>query len=224
MEIQKPKVSVIFDLDGTLVDSEKTWRKAMGIFMEDLGLGDKTDEVNAQLVGLTEKDAMQKLTHLYDIPVHPEKLSEKRLDIVHNLHATDTELFEGVHELLSSLEESNYKTALATATDRALCDYLISKHNLRRLFDVILSAHDVERGKPHPEVFLKAAEAMCVDPSECIVVEDSPRGLEAARGAGMKTIAVKHDGIFSDEELLSKNPNRLVNHIKDLSIEDFEKL
>lgn len=224
MEIQKPKVSVIFDLDGTLVDSEKTWQKGMHIFMNDLGLGDKTDEINAQLVGLTEADAMKKITDSYDISIHPEKLSEQRLEIVRNLHATDTELFEGAHELLSGLEESNYKTALATATDRALCDYLVSKHNLRNLFDVILSAHDVKRGKPHPEVFLKAAEAMCVDPGECVVVEDSPRGLEAARAAGMKTIAVKHGGIFSDEELLSKNPNRLINHIGELSIEDFEEL
>jgi HAD superfamily hydrolase (TIGR01509 family) len=219
---QKPKQSIIFDLDGTLVDSEKVWRKAMLQFFDELGIPEEeTESVNRQLVGLTEQDAMQKISDTFTIPIAPEKLSERRLEIVGDLHATEAYLFDGVYDLLEALEYAGFKTAVATSSERSLAEYLIAKHNIRSFFDAILAAQDVANGKPHPEIFLAAAERICADPESCIVIEDSPHGLEAAKSAGMKAIAVKHNGIFSDEELLAKNPMRLVNHIGEISIEDF---
>lgn len=218
------KYSIIFDLDGTLVDSEKTWHTAMDVFLHELGFAGKGSEINYQLVGLTEQDSMKKIIDHFKLSQKPEDLIELRLDIVRNLHMRQTEIFTGSKELLIETEREGFKTALATASERSLADLLLAKHGIRSYFDVVLTAQDVKKGKPNPEVFLRAAEVMCVNPEQCIVIEDSPRGLEAARAAGMKSIAVKHDGIFSDEELLSKNPIRLVNGIHELTVDDFLEL
>lgn len=221
IEVPRQEISIIFDLDGTLVGSEKTWMKASRQFFDELGHGDQADKINPKLVGLTERDAMNLIIDELELHIQPDKLSERRLDIVRNLHATESLLFDGVFDLLSELEAAGFKTAIGTSSDRSTAEYLVSLHNLRPLFDAVVTANDVKMGKPHPETFLTAAKHLCTDAENCIVIEDSPRGLEAARAAGMKAIAVKHDGIFSDEELLSKNPIRIIDEIGQLSVEDF---
>lgn len=221
IEVPRQEVGIIFDLDGTLVGSETTWTKASRQFFDELGHGDQADNINPKLVGLTEADAMNMVIAELGLNIKPEKLSERRLEIVRNLHATESLLFDGVFELLSELEAAGFKTAIGTSSDRSTTEYLVSLHNLRPLFDAVVTASDVEMGKPHPETFLTAADRLCATAENCIVIEDSPRGLEAARAAGMKAIAVKHNGIFSDEELLSKNPIRIIDEIGQLSVEDF---
>lgn len=110
-------------------------------------------------------------------------------------------LKEGVKELFSMLKEKNYKIALATSAKRERVEKQIKDKWLKESFDAIVCGDDVEKGKPSPDIFLKAAKKIDVEPENCFVVEDSPAGIKAAFSGGMKGIHVE-DLKVADEDIL----------------------
>jgi HAD superfamily hydrolase (TIGR01509 family) len=92
--------------------------------------------------------------------------------------------------LIESLRESGIKTALASSSPKHLVDLVMDKFGIAGLFDLILSGDEVERGKPAPDIYLGAAKKLGVTPENCVVVEDAPSGVAAAKAAGMRCLAV----------------------------------
>jgi beta-phosphoglucomutase len=182
--------AVLWDLDGTLVDSEayhwRSWRDAMrqeGIelsydrFLASFGqrndrilatwMGDGVDAQRVQRIGDAKEAEYRRLAEAEGLTPLP-----------------------GAREWLASLKANGWKQAIASSAPRLNVETMLRVLHLEPFLDAIVSAEDVTVGKPDPQVFLKAAEKLRVPPSRCVVVEDAAAGVEAARRAGMRSIGV----------------------------------
>jgi HAD superfamily hydrolase (TIGR01509 family) len=120
-------------------------------------------------------------------------------------------LFPGARELLEALQ-GKAKVALASMNNRPVVDYLLNSMKIRDLFTVVLTVDEVSKFKPDPEIFLKTASKLRCSPEDCVVVEDSIFGVQAAKAAGMDCIAVL-TGVYSREELETANPGLIVDSL-----------
>jgi HAD superfamily hydrolase (TIGR01509 family) len=182
--------AVLWDLDGTLVDSEdyhwRSWRDAMaaeGIdlsydrFLASFGLrndrilrgwlGDSVDPARIQRIGDAKEAEYRRLAEREGLTPLP-----------------------GAAEWTARLHADGWHQAIASSAPRLNVEVMLRVLHLDRYFDAIAAAEDVTIGKPDPQVFLRAAEHLAVPPSRCIVVEDAPAGVEAARAGGMRSIGV----------------------------------
>lgn len=181
---------VIFDMDGTLFDTERLsfgfWKKAFkkyGYVMN--------KEIYVSLMGRKRKDSRQILLKKYgeDLPI--DKIyEEKDNEMLKYIYENGVPVKIGVYELLEFLSRQRYKVALATSTSRTRALDLLENAGIKDKFCVIVCGDDVINSKPAPEIFLTAAEKLEADPKRCIVLEDSPVGIEAAYNGGMMGINI----------------------------------
>lgn len=195
--------NVIFDLDGTLIDTEKYfrifWRKAA----EQNGY-EMSDEQALALrsLGRPFAPALMKEWFGEDFDYYAVREVRRKLMKAH-LDKVGLEVKPGAGEALKWLKENGYTVALATATPTERAAEQLKEVNLYPFFTRIVSAVQVERGKPAPDVYLHAAKELGADPAECLAVEDSPNGVLSALAAGMKVVMVP-DQTQPDKELKEK--------------------
>jgi beta-phosphoglucomutase family hydrolase len=188
------KRAVLWDMDGTLVDSAEyhwqAWRDTMSregfpITYEQFlaTFGQRNDSILRQWLG-------QKAT-----PAFIGRIGEAK-EALYRQHVRQQGIspLPGALEWLRLLHRNGWEQAIASAAPRANIEAILDVLQASEYFEAIVSADDVHRGKPDPEVFLIAASKLLVDPEHCIVVEDAEHGIEAARAAGMKTVGVSQDG------------------------------
>ncbi len=181
----------IFDLDGVLVDSSRIhhdgWRKVLRQFGKDLDFqffkremfGKRGPESLAVIFG-EAKFTPQEAKEISD------RVDRNFVDTV----ADSGEPIKGAIEFVRRLHDSGNRIALATSAPRPNVDAFLDAFSLRGIFDAEVCGDDVRDGKPDPEVFLKAASMLCVEPGECVVFEDSLPGVTAAKAAGISCVAV----------------------------------
>jgi sugar-phosphatase len=187
---RRPKAA-IFDLDGLLVDSEPLWRRAEREIFAEIGL-DLSDDDCRSTMGLRcdEVVALWFRRRPWKDDVSPAEVQRRIEERVLSLMRTEGEALPGVDHVLGLVEEAGYKLAVASSSCSALIDAALERLGLIDRFPIRCSAFDDECGKPHPAVFLRAARDLGVEPGNCMVFEDSVAGVEAARRAGMRVIAV----------------------------------
>jgi HAD superfamily hydrolase (TIGR01509 family) len=134
---------------------------------------------------------------------------------VEMLECSESILIPGVLPLLRDLRTLGIRTAVASSSTRKYIEMVLAKYELERLFDIIVSGEEVPRGKPRPDVFLKAAELLGVEPGSCVVIEDSDNGLTAAREAEIRSIGFRNPN--SGRQTLSL-ADRIVDDIREVSI------
>lgn len=192
MELEISKIKAfIFDMDGVVFDSEVNWQKAD--YAADIEFDTGFDEsVRARCCGRDEKSVRAFLHELkpdLDVNAYREYIidSVKRAE-----ERGDAHVKNGILELISLLKERGIKTALATSSRRERVDRLFEIAGLRtvELFGAVLTCNDVSHAKPDPEIFLKAAEALGVSPTDAVVIEDAPNGLTAAKRGGFTPVMV----------------------------------
>ena len=192
----------IFDMDGLILDTERIAFKSYKEALKEYGY-DFTEAFFLTLIGTNVKLTKELCLNRYG--------SWFPFDLLHENHNKITEeyikkngvpLKEGVNELIDYLKENDYKIALATSSDREKAEYLLELVKIKDKFDYIICGNDIVNSKPNPEIFLKAAENLKVEPKECIVIEDSKFGVKAAVNAGMKAINVP-DMKMPDSEVKS---------------------
>ena len=195
------KKAVIFDMDGVIFDTEKVYLDIWIEVFEKYGYK-MTKELYVNVMGTGRKNVIKTFLENFgdDLPI--EKMyEEKDNQLFYIIENQGIPLKEGVKELFSMLKEENYKIALATSAKRERVEKQIKDKWLKESFDAIVCGDDVEKGKPSPDIFLKAAKKIDVEPENCFVVEDSPAGIKAAFSGGMKGIHVE-DLKVADEDIL----------------------
>ena len=195
--------AVIFDLDGLLADTESLHRQSYQEILREYGC-EPSDEEYLDYWIRTGKGAaywMQEHELELDLSELQQQKHRRYMDLVRS----SAQAMTGAVELLQRLSEKK-KLALASASFRDSVYGVIKILNIAHYFDTIVTRNDVPRSKPFPDIFLHAAEQLEVTPEECVVLEDSERGVLAAHRAGMKCIAVPNehtsDNDFSTAELV----------------------
>jgi HAD superfamily hydrolase (TIGR01509 family) len=195
--------AVLWDMDGTLLDSEPVWARAQIDLLTSLGaIWTVEDCVN--LVGSDLSDAL--LAWMARIPegaIEPEELAERIYGEVVSSLKEEVEFRPGAVELLQALKAEGIPCALVSASYRVMIDAVLA-HLPPDLYDVVVAGDEVNHGKPHPEPYLTAARELGVDPADCIVIEDSPGGTASGTAAGAFVIAVPQWVMIPDA------PRRLV--------------
>jgi HAD superfamily hydrolase (TIGR01509 family) len=180
--------AVLFDMDGTLVDSEKLWEIALNDLAAHYG-GQLSAQARAEMVG-TNMAVSMKIFH-DDLGLGPDYGPSQRM-----LEQRTKELFvqglpwrRGAQELLHEVHEAGLPTALVTSTHRHLVDVALATLG-PQYFDVVVCGDEVDQAKPHPKPYLQAAALLGVDPGRCVAIEDSPVGVASAVAAGCAVLVV----------------------------------
>lgn len=192
--------AVIWDLDGTLINSVDhhwdAWREVMAeekitLTFEDFvaDFGKRNDEILRGRI-----DAAMPDEEVARIALSKEEKYR------HFIRTKGLVLLPGAREWLTELKANGWRQALGTSAPRGNIDAVFDVLQIEQFFDAVMSSEQVKAGKPAPDVFLAAAAAMQIAPENCIVVEDAPAGIEAARRAGMKSVGVltTHDKLDGD--------------------------
>ena len=203
---------VIFDMDGVIVDSEPMHIEAEKQILLKYGVEISADELRAY-TGTTAEFEFTDLIRKYGLKTTVDRLFREKEAVLFELLERRTEPTKGVIKLVKSLKQHGLKLAIASSGHRKLVHYFLRKLKIVSLFDSIVCAEDITRSKPDPEIFLKAARNLGLAPAQCIVIEDSKLGVEAAKRAGIKCLAFRSPS--SGNQDLSK---------ADLIIDDFTKL
>ena len=210
-----PASAVIFDMDGVLVDSSALHERAWREYLRTSGLPEPEDGVRS----LFGRRAIEAVAMLHGLePTSPR--AERELDL---LQRNVAELAEeepvrpspGARNLLVALRAQSRPVAIATSATRPTADRWLG--DLASLVDTIVTADDVVQGKPHPEIYLQAADHLRVPPTACVVVEDAVVGVQAATAAGMRVFAVL--GTADEAALRSAGASAVVSrlgHVREL--------
>ena len=180
--------AVLWDMDGTLVDTEPYWHEAELDLVDRFG-GTWTLEDQASVTGFDLRDAAAVLRDRGGVDLDVDEIVRQMLDIVIAKVRVQIPWRPGARELLSDLRESAIPCALVTMSWRNLVD-AVTEGLPDGSFKITIAGDEVENGKPHPEPYLTAAQAIGVEPAECVALEDSPTGLASATAAGCVTVAV----------------------------------
>ena len=184
MKIASGIRAVVFDLDGTMLNTEDIFEHAGQELMARRGL-EMTNAIRHSMLGRRPTEAFTALKSLTGLP-----------DAIEDLMAETKQIFQvlatmpGLFEILSLTDARRLPKAVATSSPRAYMHWLLQKLDLLSHFQFALTAEDVTHGKPHPEIYLKAAERLGVAPSEMLVLEDSETGTRAAALAGAVVVSV----------------------------------
>ena len=195
--------AVIFDMDGLMFDTEKLWEETFIVVGNKMEY-DLTKEFHLKTIGTNYKtinDIFKKEFGI-DFPVHTfYKEARKYMD--EKIKKEGLKIKKGLLELLNYLKENNYLIAIASSSKKERINWYLDIINIdKNIFNAIICGDDVKRGKPEPDIFLKACEKLKVNPKETIVLEDSNNGIRAAKKAGCISVLIpdldiiKKDTIF----------------------------
>jgi HAD superfamily hydrolase (TIGR01509 family) len=186
--------AVLFDMDGTIVDSEKLWDISLAALYQELG-GTLTPEVRVSLVGGSAEDTIRTVYTDLGLELDPVAMAESN----RWLHDYTAQLFDrrlpwcdGAQELLEALAAEGTPMALVTNTQRALTDRALDSIG-RQYFSVTVCGDEVPTGKPAPDAYQRAAALLDLPPSTCLAIEDSVTGTAAAERAGCPVLVVPND-------------------------------
>ncbi len=179
---------VIFDCDGVLVDSEPLANAALSEALAELGLRLSVEETMEHFMGRSRAHMLARTAQLLGRPV-PVSFAEDFATARDAAFWRELEPVEGIEEALDALDAAGFATCVASSGDHAKMRLTLALTRLYGRFEGrIFSATEVAQGKPAPDLFLHAAAQMGFEPEDCVVVEDSPAGVEAGRAAGMRVL------------------------------------
>lgn len=210
---------VIWDVDGTLVDTAELHFRAWAELCRDLGrpfsradfaatFGRRNPEILNVLFGPRFDDAA-----VADLGNRKEEFYKAEAQ-------RGVALLPGVRELLQALHNAGFRQAIGTSAPLGNVDLIMDLTDTRRFFAAVSSMEDTQRGKPDPQVFLVAAAKLGVAPERCVVMEDAVAGVQAAKAGGMRCVAVSFVGHHSDEALRAAGADLVVKTLEQVSASD----
>lgn len=183
---------IIFDLDGVLINSEEIWKQMMTDFCAQFHV-EYTPEIRAKSMGTNAEEwsmVLRDACHLDHTTWPLERVQQEVLAPMEWWYDERLQLMPGAMELLQHIRNAEIPCALASGSSARNIVSVFNRFNLYPYFDAVFSGNHVTHNKPHPEIYLRAAEALRIDPRNCVGIEDSPNGIRAVSAAGMKSIAM----------------------------------
>ncbi|SDM30911.1 haloacid dehalogenase superfamily, subfamily IA, variant 3 with third motif having DD or ED/haloacid dehalogenase superfamily, subfamily IA, variant 1 with third motif having Dx(3-4)D or Dx(3-4)E [Catalinimonas alkaloidigena] len=176
-------------MDGTMVDNMMVHHRAWQQKLAEVGLSLSLDEVVAKCHGTNDDILVRLFGDKYTFEER-DAISYAKEALYREVFLPDLKLVDGLHRLLDEGKKRGLKMGIGTAARPENVDFVVDTLGIRDYFGAIVTAHDVTKGKPDPEVFLKVADQLGVAPEHCLVFEDSPTGAKTAYNAGMKCIVI----------------------------------
>ncbi|MEQ1815031.1 MAG: HAD family phosphatase [Nitrosomonas sp.] len=183
--------TIIFDAEGIVIDTEAIWDKGQEIFLQRRGFVYDRERIKPLLTGRTLAEGVEVMRQAYQFAGDTGTLAQERADIVQDLFIHETSFISGFLEFYESVR-NRYKTCIATSMDKDLLKQVDQRLSLSTLFENKIYTLDKVgyRSKPNPDIFLYAAQQLQSSPENCVVIEDAPHGIDAAKSAGMWCIAI----------------------------------
>ncbi len=213
--------AIIFDMDGLLIDSEPRWDEARHIMAAEVGVEWNKNDHKAVMGVSTDKWVSYMIERLsLDMPA--KEVEETIISTMRDLYSQRIPFLDGAEQAVE-LSSRYFPTGLASGSPQSLIDTVTSAPSLQGKFGVILSGDQFSQGKPSPEIYLAAANALGIEPERCVCLEDSGNGILAGKNAGMKVIAVPDPRFLPSEEKLEK-ADVILTSLTDFSLETVKGL
>ncbi len=199
----KGKKAVIFDMDGSLTDSMWIWLEVDKQYMGKYELT-APENFYPDIEGKSFIETAQYFLDAFpDLDFTVEDVCREWTEMAIEMYQTRVPLKEGAEEFLRRMDEQGILMGIATSNSKELAETVLNALHVRQYFTTIVTSDEVQRGKPEPDVYLKAAEELKVLPQECLVFEDIPNGIRAGKNAGMSVCAV-HDSFSIPYEAVKR--------------------
>ncbi len=210
--------AVLWDFDGTIADTQIIHANTEVEIMKKYGIDISSEEITRRFSGVKLKVIFQTIFDENNVVADVQEACEAKWHLMNKLLRQELpEFMPGAKELLDKLYNADIKMALATSSIKSYVDFIVDALLIRNKFQLIITGDDVERGKPDPEIFIKAASAIGVENEKCLVIEDGNAGVLAAQAANMKCIAA---GDHIDKSILTEKSI----YVDTLEIVDFDFL
>lgn len=206
---------VIFDLDNTLLDSHDAWRNVDYEFFKKRNITEP-EGYGKSVAYMTFKEAAEYTIELLQLSESVEDIIKEWCDCIQRQYSQELEVFDGVKELLAALKKCGKKIALATASSERLYAAALENNGVLQYFDAFASTEETERGKGFPDVYLLAAKRAGAFAQDCIVFEDIPTGIAAAKQGGMAAAAYFCKANIDIRDELSK--------LADVCVDDYREI
>ena len=212
-----PVRGLIFDMDGVLIDSEPLHLLAYQEVLATMGIA-YAEEDNRELLGRKELDCAKILIKRYNLRCTPEELVREKESIMERLLKTQSNERPGVSSILSAAKNLGLPMAVASSATLATINLVVDILSIRPFFKALASGEEVKHGKPAPDVFILAAERIGVDPTHCLVIEDTFNGVVAAKAAGMQCIAIPCEATRHQDH---SQADAMLTSLTELQLEDW---
>jgi HAD superfamily hydrolase (TIGR01509 family) len=184
-----PFRAVIFDLDGVLADSEPWWNQIDAKLLAEHGVSYR-GEYHRNVLGVSYRLAVEFYKNAFHISASVEELMRRRGEIATEFFANRVGLFPSAKMTLEQLREMKLHLAVATSSVSASARPFLDRTGITSFFDVIVTGDEVQRGKPHPDIYMQTAKTLGISPEVCLVIEDALAGVAAAKAANMRVAAI----------------------------------
>ena len=211
----KNKDAVIFDLDGTLVDSMWMWRQIDIEFLGERGIA-LPEDLQQKIEGMSFRETAVYMQERFQLKETVEELMDIWNKMAFEKYKNEVPLKRGIQKFLEHLKENQIKMGIATSNSPLLVETVLKAQGIFEYFDSIHTANEVEKGKPAPDIYLLVAKDLGVEPEKCLIFEDIVQGIMAGKNAGMTTCAIYDDYSKDDDE------NKRAT--ADYYIEDYEQI
>lgn len=208
--------AVIFDIDGTLIDSMWVWREIDVLFMEKYHLTEP-ENFHEGMEGMSYSETAQYFLDIFPTLTHTkEELQDEWFQMAYDIYTSRISLKKGAYELIQQLRKEGIKLGIATSNNRELAEGTLRYNGVLDQMDSIWTSCEAKAGKPNPAVYLKVAEDLQVEPKYCLVFEDVPMGILAGKNAGMRVCAV--------DDSFSKGQEAKKRELADYYIKDYDDI
>ena len=176
-------------MDGTLIDSMWIWKQVDIEFLGKRGIP-LPERLQMEIEGMSYSETAVYFKERFNLPESLEEIKEEWRLMAEDYYKRHIQLKSGAKDFLKLLYDKGLTLGIATSNSRELVDCMLANHGIRKYFSNIRTSCEVEKGKPYPDVYLKVAEDMGIDPCRCLVFEDTLSGVMAAKSAGMRVFAM----------------------------------
>lgn len=207
--------AVIFDLDGTLIDSMWVWES---IDIEYLGRHniELPKELNREIEGMSFEETAAYFKKRFNLDYSIDEIAKEWNDMAWDKYENEVKLKKGVKKFLKYLKNKNIKTGIATSNSRKLAKVVLKANGIDKYIDTIVTSSDVNKGKPQPDVYLAVAQKLEEKPSKCLVFEDVLNGIIAGKRANMKVCAVYDEASSITEEEKKEAADYYVENMEEI--------